>query len=144
MWGISDPSLWTNFAPAWSIIRRCRLHRSCLQVVGVSFAAPSAFFKGENSSSLSTSHTAKLLSHLTQTQNKQQQGNQTTCQRTIVLQFCYSGNQAKVTKMPKTIFTQFCYRGNQAKVTNIQKTIVTQFCYSGNQEISNIHAKNII
>lgn len=53
----------TKLPPAACTKRWCWLWRSSLQVVGVPLDAPSAFFKGENSSSLSTSHTAKFLAH---------------------------------------------------------------------------------
>ena len=56
-----EPSCRMNWAPALLAQRWCRLSRSCREVVGVSLGAPSAFFSGENSSSRSTSHTAKSL-----------------------------------------------------------------------------------
>ena len=63
MSGITVPSSRTNFPPAFKMNLWWRLNSACLDVVGVSLAAPSAFLSGENSSSLSTSHTAKSLSH---------------------------------------------------------------------------------
>ncbi len=61
--GIAVPSSWTKLPPALITARWWSEKRACLDVVGVSLAAPSAFFSGENSSSRSTSHTAKSLSH---------------------------------------------------------------------------------
>ena len=74
MCGIGDPSLCINLPPADITLLRWRLQRSCRHVEGVSFGAPSAFFRGENSSSRSTSHTAKFLSHLHKTQTNDKTG----------------------------------------------------------------------
>ena len=61
--GSGVPSLRMKPPPALMTCLRCRLYSAWRDVVGVSLGAPSAFFRGANSSSLNTSHTAKLLSH---------------------------------------------------------------------------------
>ena len=48
-------------APAAAAQRRCWVSREARAVVGVSVAAPPAFFRGENSSSLTTSNATKFL-----------------------------------------------------------------------------------
>lgn len=50
-----------SVAPAAVAQRLCCASSAFLAVVGLSVAAPSAFFRGENSSSLNTSNTTKLL-----------------------------------------------------------------------------------
>lgn len=60
--GMLLPSLLINFPPAERIHLRWRSNKEQRNVVGVSVAAPSAFFSGENSSSRVTSHTANALS----------------------------------------------------------------------------------
>lgn len=76
MCGYGVPSSCTKEAPALRAYLICRAQRSWRHVVGVSLAAPSAFFKGENSSSRRTSHAAKFLSHFTQTTRTQQRTKQ--------------------------------------------------------------------
>lgn len=51
----------SSAAPAAAAQRQCWASREFLAVVGLSVAAPSAFFRGENSSSLRTSNATKLL-----------------------------------------------------------------------------------
>lgn len=60
MSGISVPLSSTKLPPAARMKRWWREYSACRAVVGVSFSAPSAFFRGLNSSSRRTSHTTNL------------------------------------------------------------------------------------
>ena len=59
--GIGVPSLSIKRPPALRTHRWWSDRRECLAVVGLSFSALMLFFRGENSSSLNTSKTAKSL-----------------------------------------------------------------------------------